>query len=136
MAVINEARSCFHAYLTKHANRTVTTEHIRRQTKDGTWYDRSTYQIPPYTQHELWKIMTMAHQADFDGLHTVEDMADAQKTPYTRRPTIKGTQTSGINPFSCYPNPPAHTETTNDECNGQQYKLNGEVAKTKGWTRY
>ena len=36
IAVINEARSRFHAYLTKHANRTVTTEHIRRQTQDGT----------------------------------------------------------------------------------------------------
>ena len=40
---VYDAQTGLKAYLTKHPNRAVTTEHIRRQTQEGVWYDRNTY---------------------------------------------------------------------------------------------
>ena len=108
-ATIREAQTRFSAYLAKHQNRLVTTEHIRRQTPDSTWYNRATYQLPTHAQNEPRKLMTVQHEADSDGLHTAEDMADAahytvhtevdhQGTPDTRNrsylllPQSTGTQ--------------------------------------------
>ena len=45
-SVIYDAQTRLKAYLTKNPNRAVTTEHIRRQTQDGTWADRNTFQLP------------------------------------------------------------------------------------------
>ena len=44
--VFYDAQTRLRAYVTKNANRVVTTEHIRRQTHDGICYDRNTYQLP------------------------------------------------------------------------------------------
>ena len=69
--VIYEAQSRLRAYLAKNPNRAVTTEHIRRQTQDGTWYERNTYQLPLFAQHTLRNVMTIVHEANSDGRHTV-----------------------------------------------------------------
>ena len=46
-SVVYDAQTRLKTYLTKHPNRAVTTEHIRRQTQEGVWYDRNTYPPPP-----------------------------------------------------------------------------------------
>ena len=53
----------------------MSTEHIQRQTQDGTWYDKNTYRLPNYAQHQLRKVMMVQNDANSDGLHTVEDAA-------------------------------------------------------------
>ena len=80
-SVIYEAQTRLAAYLTKNANRVVTTEHIRRQKQDGTWYDKNTYQLPMFAQHTLRNVMTVVHEADSDGIHTI---------PATPKPTMTG----------------------------------------------
>ena len=41
-SIVYDAQTSLKAYLTKHPNRAVTTEHIRWQTQAGVWYDRNT----------------------------------------------------------------------------------------------
>ena len=83
-SVVYDTQTRLKAYLTKHPNRAVTTEHIRRQTQEGVWYDRNTYQLPLLAQHKLRDVMTVMHEADSDGIHTVSEMAEAQRyTVYT-----------------------------------------------------
>ena len=60
-SVVYDAQTRLKAYLTKNPNRAVTTEHIRRQTQDGVWYDRHTYQLPLLAQHTLRNVMTVIH---------------------------------------------------------------------------
>ena len=93
-ATICEAEARFSTYLAKHQHRMVTTEHIRRQTRDGAWYDRDTYHIPTHAQHELHKVMTVQHEANSDVLHTVADMADT--APYTVHSEAEHRGTPGI----------------------------------------
>ena len=78
-SVIYDTQTTLKAHLTKNPNRAVTTEHIRRQTQDGTWYDRNTYQLPLLAQQTLRDVMTVVHEADSDGIHTVLEMAGAQR---------------------------------------------------------
>ena len=66
-------------YLKKNPNRAVTTEHIWRQTQDGAWYDRATYQLPLFAQRTLLNVMTVIHEADSDGIHTVPEMAEVER---------------------------------------------------------
>ena len=57
---------------------------IERQTQDGTWCNSNAYRFPTYARHELWKVMAVYHEADSNGLHTVQDMADtAHDTVHT-----------------------------------------------------
>ena len=60
-SVVYDAQTRLKAYLTKHPNLAVTTEHIRRQTQEGVWYDRNTYQLPLFAQHKLRNVMTVMH---------------------------------------------------------------------------
>ena len=76
-SVVYNAQTRLKAYLTKHPNGAVTTEHIRRQTQDGVWYDMNIYQLPMFAQHMLRNVMTVIHEADSDGIHTVSEMAEA-----------------------------------------------------------
>ena len=78
-SVICEAQTRLKAYLTKNHNRAVTTEHIRRQTQDGTWYDKNTYQLPLFAQHTLRNVMTVIPSAYSDGIHTVPAMVEAER---------------------------------------------------------
>ena len=78
-SVVYDAQTRLKTYLTKHPNRAVTTEHIRRQTQEGVWYDRNTYQLPLFAQHKLRDVMTVRHEADSDGIHTVSEMAEAHQ---------------------------------------------------------
>ena len=78
-SVVYDAQTRLKAYLTKHPNRAVTTEHIRRQTPDGVWYDRNTYQPPLFAQHTLRNIMAVIHEAYSNGIHTVSEMAEAER---------------------------------------------------------
>ena len=78
-SVVSDAQTRLKAYLTKHPNRAVTTEHIRRQTQDKVWYDMTTYQLPLFAQHTQRNVMTIIHQADSDGIHTVSEMAEAER---------------------------------------------------------
>ena len=78
-SVIYDAQTRLKAYITKHPNRAVTTEHIRRRTQDGVWYDRNTYQLPLLAQYTLRNVMTVIHEADSDGVHTVSEMAEAER---------------------------------------------------------
>ena len=78
-SVVYDAQTRVKVYLTKHPNRAVTTEHIRRQTQDGVWYDRNTYQLPLFAQHTLRNVMTVRHEADSDGIHIVSEMAEAER---------------------------------------------------------
>ena len=78
-SVVYDAQTRLKAYLTKHPNRVVTTEHIRRQTQEGVCYDRNTYQLPLFAQHKLRDVMTVMHEADSDGIHTVSEIAEAQR---------------------------------------------------------
>ena len=77
--VLYDAQTRLKAYLTKHPNRAVTTEHIRWQTQDGVWYDRNTYQLPLFAQHKLRNVMKVIHEADSDGIHTISEMAEAER---------------------------------------------------------
>ena len=77
--VIYDAPTKLKAYRTENPNRAVTTEHIRRQTQDATWCDRNTYQPPLFPQHTLRNVMTVVHEADSDGIHTVPEMAEAKR---------------------------------------------------------
>ena len=78
-SVVYDAQTRLKTYLTKHPNRAVTTEHIRRQTQEGVWYDRNTYQLPLFALHKLRDVMTVRHEADSDGIHTVSEMAEAHQ---------------------------------------------------------
>ena len=71
-----QAHTRFSTLVAKPHNRMVTTEHMRRQTQDGKWCDSNTYQLPTYTQHELRKVIAAQHEANYDVLHTMEDMAN------------------------------------------------------------
>ena len=77
--VLYDVQTRLKAYLTKHPNCTVTAEHIRPQTQEGVWYDRNTYQLPLFAQRKLRNVMTVMHEADSDGIHTVSEMAEAQR---------------------------------------------------------
>ena len=78
-SVVYDAQTGLKAYLPKHPNRAVTTEHIRRQTQEGVWYDRNTYQLPLFAQRTLRNVMTVIHEADSDSIHTVSEMAEAER---------------------------------------------------------
>ena len=78
-SLVYDAQTRLKTCLTKHPNRAVTTEHIRRQTQEGVWYDRNTYQLPLFAQHKLRDVMTVGHEADSDGIHTVSEMAEAHQ---------------------------------------------------------
>ena len=82
-SVIYNAQTRLRAYLTKNPDRVLTTEHIRRRTHDGIRYDRNTYLLLLYAQHTLRTVMTVVHEADSDGVHTVPGMADEER--YTIR---------------------------------------------------
>ena len=77
--VIYDAQTRLKAYLTKNPNRAVTTEHIGRQTQDGAWYDRNTYQLPLFAQRTLRNVMTVIHEAYSDSIHIVPEMAKAHR---------------------------------------------------------
>ena len=78
-SVVYNAQTTRKTYLTKQPNRAVTTKHTRRQTQDGIWYDRNTYQLPLLAQHTPRNVMTVIHEADPDGIHTVSEMTEAER---------------------------------------------------------
>ena len=90
-SVIYDAQRRLKAYLTKNANRAVTTEHIRRQTQDGTWYDGNTHQLPLFTQHTLRNVMTVVHEADSDAIRTIPEMAEAERYTFHTEADHQGT---------------------------------------------
>ena len=57
----------------------VTTVHIRRETRDGLWVDRNTYRLPLHAQHTMRTVMTVVHEADSDGVHTVPILANTKR---------------------------------------------------------
>ena len=80
--------------------------------------------------------MTVAHEADSDGLHTVEDMADAQKYTVYTEANHQGDPDFWNQSFLLLPQSTGTHRNHERRMQRAAIQPEGEVAKTKGWTRY
>ena len=75
--------------------------------------------LPLFAQHMLRTVMTVVHEADSDGVHTVPTMADAERYTIHTEADHQGAPDIRDKSYLLLPQATEPEETMSDECNEQ-----------------
>ena len=79
--------------------------------------------------------MTVVHEGDSDGIHTIHELPEAEGTQSTQKPNIRGTHTSQTKHTYSYHKQPEPVATRTDGCNARPYRRNGAEVRTNTSTK-